>query len=342
MTFDMHAFFHRPPSAPGVDKWSAFSRDKIRSLVQRWGFAMAGFALGVVWMGWAHDDVVQAFWQTEDTVEDLRAKLPPLQAQVAMKEGAHLAKASPVSLALLPTHDQQPLIWPRLQQILARHDVRLLSLRPVPDSLAAPLASQAIAVHLQARFDDWVDAWAAMSASGPVWSIERLRITPRDTGVDLEVVLRVWLRDASADSASSGWGAHEMTPWPVRQRVRSAQGGSDADRVFASASAFASPAGVMSSRWRPPPPQAALVESEEVFRADPHDWPMAHVRLAGIWQDAQDRQAILLAGPHWVRARQGQRVTREGHTVERIEADRISLRAGQGALEILTFAKVQP
>ncbi len=98
----------------------------------------------------------------------------------------------------------------------------------------------------------------------------------------------------------------------------------------------------MSSRWRPPPPQAALVESEEVFRADPHDWPMAHVRLAGIWQDAQDRQAILLAGPHWVRARQGQRVTREGHTVERIEADRISLRAGQGALEILTFAKVQP
>lgn len=339
MTLDLSSFLRGLPNDLEVDKWSTRSRAKMRSLVQRWGFAIAGFVLGLVCVGWVQEDVVQALWQTEDAVEDLRGKLAPLQAQVvAMKAGAHAAKGLPVSLALLPTHDQQALIWPRLQQMLTQHDVRLVSLRPVPDALAAPVASQAIAVHMQGRFEDWVDAWSAMSASGPVWTIERLRITPRDHGVDMEAVLRVWLSDGLASGAANGWLEHATAQWPVHKRVRTAHGIPGADRVFLQPYTT----GALSSPLGPSPSPSASAAINAVFLADPHDWPMAHVRLAGIWQDAQDRYAILQAGPHWVRARRGQRVTREGHTIERIEADRVSLRAAQGALEILTFAKVQP
>jgi pimeloyl-ACP methyl ester carboxylesterase len=49
--------------------------------------------------------------------------------------------------------------------------------------------SQAVALRLQARFDDWVAVWAAMNARGPVWGIERLRITPQGGEVAMEKVL---------------------------------------------------------------------------------------------------------------------------------------------------------
>ena len=37
------------------------------------------------------------------------------------------------------------------------------------------------------RFDDWVAVWAAMNARGPVWGIERLRITPSPFHTDSDI-----------------------------------------------------------------------------------------------------------------------------------------------------------
>lgn len=301
---------------------------------------MAGFVLGLVLMGWGHADVVQALWQTEDAVADLRSKLQLLQTSAGtVKVRPEGEKHLPASLALLPTQGQQALVWPRLQQMLASHHVRLLSLRPVPDPVAAPMPSQAVALHLQARFEDWVEAWSAMTASGPVWSIERMRITPRDAGVDLEAVLRVWMSDVTAGGGDSqGWAGAQVVRggWPAS--VRAAPGRAEADSVFVHPSTV----GVRSPPQSAQPIQAAAAPIDAVLQADPRHWPMSHLRLAGIWQDAQERQVILLAGPHWVRAQTGQRVTREGHTVEGIDADKVRLRAVNGTVEILTFAKVPP
>ncbi len=64
---------------------------------------------------------------------------------------------------------------------------------------------------------------------------------------------------------------------------------------------------------------------------DPRQWPLSRVRLVGLLQQGESRQAILTAGGHWARVSPGQRVTQEGHRVVAITHDGVSLRLAQGA-----------
>lgn len=71
---------------------------------------------------------------------------------------------------------------------------------------------------------------------------------------------------------------------------------------------------------------------QAVWPEDPRHWPLAQVRLAGLWQQGADRLAILTAGTRWAQVSLGQRVTLEGHRVAAITADGVSLRLAQEPL----------
>jgi Tfp pilus assembly protein PilP len=75
---------------------------------------------------------------------------------------------------------------------------------------------------------------------------------------------------------------------------------------------------------------------------DPAHWPLDQVRVAGVWQQAQGAQLILTAGPHWVRARVGQRIGPDGHVVQGIHAEEVHLRAAQGPVWVIGLEKAKP
>ena len=217
--------------------------------------------------------------------------------------------------------------------------------------------SQAVALRLQARFDDWVALWAAMNTNGPIWGIERLRITPQGGGVAIEAVLRLWLSSAATSTPGGGeaLALGELFPGPALVGLRSRAGGP----VFVTTplpvvvSSVAAPnfkeedllskqtgAGVP-SRTTPQESRASVLQTE-LLSPDPANWPLEQVRLAGIWQHAHDAQLILMAGPHWVRARVGQRIGTQGHVVQSIHAREVHLRAAQGPMQVIGFEKANP
>jgi hypothetical protein len=95
------------------------------------------------------------------------------------------------------------------------------------------------------------------------------------------------------------------------------------------------------SRTSPQENRASVLQTA-LFSPDPADWPLEQVRLAGIWQHAQDAQLILMAGPHWVRARVGQRIGTQGHVVQSIHAREVHLRAAQGPVQVIGLEKATP
>jgi hypothetical protein len=217
--------------------------------------------------------------------------------------------------------------------------------------------SQAVAFRLQARFDDWVAVWAAMNTRGPVWGIERLRITPQGGEVAIEAVLRLWLSPAATSTPGGGSAIAPEALFPTSAPVgwRSKAFGA----VFVTtplpimASSVANPnlkpedpvssqtgAGVL-SRTSSQEGRASVLQTA-LLSPDPADWPLEQVRLAGVWQHAQDAQLILLAGPHWVRARVGQRIGTQGHVVQSIHAREVHLRAAQGPVQVIGLEKATP
>jgi hypothetical protein len=74
---------------------------------------------------------------------------------------------------------------------------------------------------------------------------------------------------------------------------------------------------------------------------DPHQWPLARLRLAGLWQQGGTRQAVLSADTHWAKVAVGQRVTLEGHRVVTITEEGVGLRLGQGPVFQLTWAEAR-
>jgi hypothetical protein len=187
-------------------------------VVRRWVFAVAGFTVGLAAVGSVHMEAINEWLDAETQTEQLRHELQALQATDSRGSGVLTGLGAPSgppkALALWPSQDTQFLIWPQLQIMLARHGVQLLSLRPASISQGGAWSSQAVTLQMRARFDDWVQAWAAMNARGPVWSIDRLRMTPLDTGVAIEAVLRVWLLDSSK--------THK--PAPVSQQAQNMPG----------------------------------------------------------------------------------------------------------------------
>ena len=341
--------------------WPRLWRDRWRWLARRWAFALVGFGLGLLGVGSGQLQALEALWESEAQVQDLRAQLLAQQKQASNGPGAHTNLNAPTGppqvMARWPVQGTQSAVWSQLERFFAQHGVRLLSLRPEPASLTGAWPSQAVALRLQARFDDWVAVWAAMNTNGPIWGIERLRITPQGGGVAIEAVLRLWLSSA-ATSTPGGGGAlalGELFPGPAPVGLRSRAGGpvfvtTPLPVVVSSVAApnfkeedllSKQPGAGVPSRTTPQESRASVLQTE-LLSPDPTDWPLEQVRLAGIWQHAHDAQLILMAGPHWVRARVGQRIGTQGHVVQSIHAREVHLRAAQGPMQVIGFEKANP
>lgn len=345
--------------------WPRLWRDRWRWLARRWAFALGGFAVGLLGVGGWQFEALEALWESEAQVHDLEAKLNA-QGQ-GQGQGQDKRAPSPAALnipmgpppvmAWWPAQGTQAAVWPQVERLTVQHGLRLLSLRPEPPSPVGIWPSQAVALRLQGRFDDWVDLWAALNARGPVWGMERLRITPQEGGVAIDAVLRLWLGPVATAMPKPAEVSElfELMPANAQLPLRAGVGAP----VFvatasppATASSLAAElreddplprptgSGFRSSAKTPDsrssaPPMAAL-------SPDPAEWPLEQVRVAGVWQQAQDAQLILMAGPHWVRARVGQRIGPQGHVVNSIHAEEVHLRAAQGPVWVIGLEKAKP
>ena len=306
-----------------------------RRIYRRWVYACSGFFAVLLLVGLWQAEKLEEVWQAQGALADLRSQLAAGPRDLLGGSGVSrdeatqaLAQNLAQSLAHLPGSSSRSLLWPALQQSFERHHLVLLSLQPVSDAVAAPLPSQAVALRLRGRFDDWGRAWADLSEGVPVWTMERVRITPQAHApwVEIDVLLRVWLRaDHDGEKAWRGQ-VSSNTPPSQGPSVFFHGGSSDPGAVMALASPSLEEAG--------PTPQTAAVDSP-----DPLHWPIAGLRLLGVWHGPETAHAILAFGPHWVSAQVGQRVSQEGHRLVVIGDHAVSLRAGLGPLRVLNFEK---
>lgn len=347
--------------------WLRLLKDRWRWLAKRWTFALLGFAAGLLWVAWLNAQTLGALWAQEEQLQNMNAQLNKLRSQVQEIQKTHAkdekklagtaAQMPPNSLMHLPSNERQGVVWLQFSQLLAKHAVQLRSLRPVPDTLAAPLMSQAVVVRLHAKFDDWAAVWLAMNDSGPVWSIDRLRITPQNQGVDIDAVLRVWFgHDQDPSALLEAPSGSQLEAFDARRLPRVASAvfrQASTPIVLVSAQLGALTHASTFSRESAAPDavkavgaQKATVEGLHEVKlptgllTDPAQWPLANVRLLGVWQQAHDSHAILAAGPHWTSVRVGQRVA--GHRVGQIHPQEVHLWPSHGAVKVLGLAKASP
>ena len=343
--------------------WPSLWRDRWRWLARRWAFALGGLVVGMLGVvGWQFE-AFQALRESEAKVLDLQAKLQAQVGAAQLKPAPGAALNTPTGpppvMAWWPVQGKQAAVWPQLERSMAQHGLRLMSLRPEPPSPVGVWPSQAVALRLQGRFDDWVNAWAGLNSRGPIWGLERLRITPQEGGVAIDAVLRLWLSSEPSPMSQSEWTPvpTEWMPAPVLNGRRlgaeapvfvatvlhsatltgMAAGLKDVDPLPLSAgTAFRSSAKAPESPGLPSPmPMPTL-------SPDPADWPLEQVRLVGVWQQGQGAHPILMAGPHWTLARVGQRIGQQGHVVDSIHAHEVHLRAAQGPVWVIGLEKAKP
>jgi len=305
-----------------------------RRIYRRWVYACSGFFAVLLLVGLWQAETFEEVWQAQGVLDDLRSQVAAGPRDLLVGSGVLRDEATRTlaqSLAHLPGSSSRSLLWPALQQSFERHHLVLLSLQPVSDAVAAPLPSQAVALRLRGRFDDWGRAWADLSEGVPVWTMERVRITPQAHApwVDIDVLLRVWLRaDHDGEKAWRGQGASNTQPGQGPS-VFFHEGTTGSGAAMALASPGLEEAGAT--------PQTAAVDSP-----DPLHWPIAGLRLLGVWHGPETAYAILGLGPHWVSAQVGQRVSQEGHRLVSIGDHAVSLRAGLEPLRVLNFEKASP
>jgi hypothetical protein len=338
-------------------------RDRWRWLARRWAFALGGLVVGMLGVVGLQFEAFQALRESEARVLDLQAKLQAQVGAAQLKPAPWAALNTPTGpppvMAWWPVQGTQAVVWPQLEHAMAQHGLRLLSLRPKPPTPVGVWPSQAVALRLQGRFDDWVNAWAGLNSRGPIWGLERLRITPLEGGVAIDAVLRLWLSPEPSPISPSEW-THVRTEWmpapvlngrrlgavapvfvatvlPSSTLTGVAAGLKDEDPLTLSAgTAFRSSAKAPESPGLPSPmPMPTL-------SPDPADWPLEHVRLVGVWQQGQGAHPILMAGQHWTLARVGQRIGQQGHVVDSIQAGAVHLRAVQGPVWVIGLEKAKP
>lgn len=308
-------------------QWPAWLQQRARYIYRRWVYACAAFfaVLGLSWL-W-HAEAVEEVWQAERALMDVQRQVDAVpRALAATSEAVPVPEES--ALAHLPSVLLQSRLWPALQQSLERQHLELLSLVPVHEPVQAPLPSQAVALRLRGRFEDWVRAWTGLHEGAAVWSLERVRVTPQAQGAqdEIDVVMRVWLRaDAPGPLAWQGRGLADPAPTSVVTGAVFAHTLA-ADSVMGAARDTAELAAVSAS--------SAAQDSP-----DPLHWPLAQVRLLGVWQEADAHYAILAFGPHWVLAPLGQRVGQQGHRLAVIGDRFVGLRAGRGPVLELGFER---
>lgn len=346
--------------------WPARWGDRWRWLLRRWVFALSGFGIAFAGLGSWQLGTLEALWVSESQTQALRSQLQTLSTQPPVRPGsvaaANLPNGPPPVMGFWPVFGTQAAVWPQLERVFVQHGLRLLSLRPEPLGPAGAWPSQAVAIRLQARFDDWVAVWQALNARGPVWSIERLRITPQEGGVAIDAVLRLWLSPSQGGILSGadqpaivGWFSNPepstlrsrvvspvFVPWPVLATSISAPPVLAA--VLGTQKAGSDPALAALER-----PLKGFANASDrvgmfapIFSPDPVSWPLEQVRLAGVWQQAHDKQFILQAGPHWVRAHVGQAIGTAGHVVESIHDQEVHLRTARGLVQVIGLDKTKP
>lgn len=288
-------------------RWAALpSRSGLERLARRWAWALVG-----VWVGVGL--VVVSAWET---YEEHDLWLHKVQSQRAARTtgptrltaSSQAASDASTLVDRLPAQRDAAGLWLALQQGLAQRGLQVQSLRPQALWSGRGLSSQAVALRLQGRFAEGVQVWATLMDSGPVWTLDRLTVTPgaQPGQLQWDGVWRVWLRP-DAPSAQA---------WPAlwSPLTRSALTGVD---PFVAAPDLALQPGAS----EPLPGD---------FSADPRDWPLARIRLLGIWQQGPQMRAVLGVGPHWVVLGPGGHLAQEGYRIQTVGPDGVELQARHG------------
>lgn len=315
--------------------WPRVQRGCVRQF-KRWSWAAAGALLGSGAVFWLASDTGEAHEQARQAVDAARQRLQALAQPSTSALRPVDTSASPLWSRLGASGSAET--WTRLQQTLSARGVQVVSIRVAPGAHTGPLASQSVALRLQAPFADWVSTWQGLSQAGPVLSIDRISAAPMASahgisqdmprGVQLDVVMRLWFKpDAQPSQASEPW------PEPQDLPVRVAASGPLGAEVFAHLGSAPGVPAVSAS------PAASAQPSEATpGPADPLLWPLARLRLLGTWQQGAQWQAVLGAAGAWVAVRPGQRIASEGHRVESIQRDAVLLRSTQGQALQLTWS----
>lgn len=292
------------------------TRQTLLRMARRWGWALAGAGAGAcLTLGWCWE-IYEAHGHWQHKVQALRQEL----LRAGGKQPGTVAASLPETGALLdrlPAQRDAAGLGLALQQGLAQRGLQVQALRPQALQSTAPLASQAVALRMQGRFEDGAQAWSSLVDAGPVWTLERLSVTAGGQVGQLQWdgVWRVWLRpDAPGAQA-----------WPAlwTRHAHHARVGGD---PFVTTPAMAPQSGASEPVHGEIPP-------------DPQQWPLVQVRLLGVWQQGDRLQALLGAGPHWTVLGPGARLAREAYRIQAVQADAVVLQAavGRGPLRVLRF-----
>jgi hypothetical protein len=328
--------------------------------LRRWGYALTGLAVGLSGMWLARPEVGEAHTSALQAVTNLTQQLAVLPSVAATQTPAKSRAATDAQRLMkgLPAWAQSEHVWTTWQQTLAAHGLRLQLLQPMPSTSAEgrgdALVSHVAAWRVLGRFDDWTRVWTACAESGPVCAIERIQVVATDQAAEVQIdaVMRVWMRPAEKSAADvADQGAAQLTgedvqaDWMADARTGVQQSRRSRVSLFApgigpAAVAAAANAGMAEggTPFANSAVDSSAADSLVILPDDPHQWPYARVRLAGLWQQGEARQAVLSAGPHSVRVVPGQRVTLEGHRVVTISDAGVDLRLGQGPVLPLTWS----
>jgi len=291
-------------------------RQLLMRAARRWGWAVGGVLTGMgLALGWGAD-VYEQHGQLQQTVQALReAALPPVAARPAV---AADAPAAPALIDHLPAQSDAASLWLTLQEGLSQQGLQVQALRPQALQPGPALSSQAVALRLQGRYADVASAWRSLVDAGPVWTLDRLTVTASGPAGQLQWdgLWRVWMRPGAAGEQA----------WPSAWNVaagRSVQ--PQADPFVSGLGSVAAPVTGASE------PVAAPVS------ADPRQWPLAAIRLMGVWQQDGHPQAVLGAGAHWAVLAPGARLALENYRVQAVHPDAVVLQAlkGPGTVQIL-------
>lgn len=327
----------------GRGDWRLRMQAQWRWWVRRWAFAVVSCLLAWGSGGWWHAETWRAFAQTRQEVLSLQAQIAGLPQGPSVVSEVHMADV----IRRLPAADELEQIWTLLQKTLAMHQVRLVSMQPVNEPWLAPLPSHAMALRLQARYENWAGLWSALARMGPVWSMDRLRVVPRTDGdgVDIEVVWRLWTRPQGTEKVTT------ETPLANLLTQLEAKTLSKGASVFSGVGV--TPAGLAPVREAVGPavgvlpapdqtPDFLAPSGELIFSHEPERWPMRPLRVIGFWQHGDQTEAVLANATHWFRIREGRQLSLEGHRVWRVVADGIQIRDPQGRISTIRMEDRAP
>jgi hypothetical protein len=344
----------------GALGWSHGQRLAERWL-RLWGYALSAGVLGLSGMWLARPEVNEAHETAVHKVAQLTQQLAEMPAFNAASPPANALALNdqPMTDAQrlwqgLPAWSPPEIVWAAWQQALLAHGLRLQFLQPMPTSSSeghsVRLTSHVAAWRALGRFDDWARVWSACAESGPVCAIERINVVATEQAdvVQIDAVTRMWMHPSKAKAAdpvqnnavqgqAPGWGEGLQAHAWAQGRPGLAPLGRSRVALFVpsqSGMALASDPSMGVAEGLSPSAKSEGASAGAVTAAalpdDPKQWPLSRIRLAGLWQQGSERQAVLSAGTHWAKVRTGQRVTLEGHRVVAITDEGVRLRLGTG------------